>query len=170
MGVRILKASCVSLMLNIAMIHACYADKVPLIETSAIEIVAPAADVYRVMLDFDNYGLWNPWLFEAEGEAVVGGQVWARLLLDGVEMQSDHIITTLTPSQVFCWRDAMWYSFMAGGERCRYLQQTATNRTLVSGTFQFRGWFAAIGHALYADQMQEGMTSELAGLKRYLEQ
>lgn len=146
-----------------------HAGKPPLIETQVVHIQANAESLYETLLDFAGYERWNPWIYEAMGDAVVGGHVWAKLVLNDKEMESDHIVTELVDGEKFCWRDEMWYSFMAGGERCRYLEHQNDGSTLIRGTFQFNGVFAGLGHLLYADQMLDGMNAELLGLKQWAE-
>ncbi|MCL1126221.1 SRPBCC domain-containing protein [Shewanella surugensis] len=145
------------------------AGNVPLIKTDTIIIQAKANDLYNTLLSFDRYALWNPWLFEASGDPSLGGNVWAKLWLDGKEMESNHTIITLETNKAFCWRDEMWYSFLAGGERCRYLIQQDDGSTQVSGSFQFKGVISGLSYLLYKAQMQQGMSDELLGLKTYIE-
>lgn len=154
---------------NVLCLNTAYAGKAPLIETDVLSIQVQADKLYNILLEFDEYALWNPWLYEAVGQSEIGGHVLAKLTLDGREVESDHIITQLVQSEVFCWRDEMWYSFMAGGQRCRYLEQQTDGSTLVKGTFQFNGWFAGMGYLIYKNQMLEGMSSELVALKAYAE-
>lgn len=148
---------------------AAQAGNVPLIKTDTVIIQSQAAPLYSTLLNFDHYHLWNPWLFEASGDPSIGGNVWAKLILDGKEMESNHTITNLEDNQVFCWRDEMWYSFLAGGERCRYLTQQDDDTTQVSGSFQFKGIMSGLSYLLYKQQMLDGMSSELLGLKNHIE-
>ncbi|WP_298771024.1 hypothetical protein [uncultured Shewanella sp.] len=145
------------------------ASDVPIIKTETVIIQSQTSAIYDTLLDFDKYHLWNPWLFEASGDPSIGGNVWAKLILDGKEMESNHTIISLAHNQVFCWRDEMWYSFLAGGERCRYLIQQNNGTTQVSGSFQFKGWISGLSYLLYKKQMLDGMSNELLGLKKHLE-
>ncbi|WP_299493980.1 hypothetical protein [uncultured Shewanella sp.] len=148
---------------------AAQAGNVPLIKTDTVIIQSQAAPLYNTLLNFNDYHLWNPWLFEASGDPSLGGNVWAKLILDEKEMESNHTIIHLEQNQVFCWRDEMWYSFLAGGERCRYLTQQDDGTTQVSGSFQFNGWISGLSYLLYKEQMFNGMTNELLGLKEHFE-
>lgn len=146
-----------------------YAGKAPLIQTESIVINESAQNLYAILTDFARYEQWNPWIYKAMGEAVVGAHVWAKLELNDRELESDHIIVELSKANTFCWKDEMWYSFMAGGKRCRYLEAQPDGTTKVWGTFKFNGVFSGLGHLMYADQMHNGMTAELLGLKQWAE-
>lgn len=58
---------------------------------------------------------------------------------------------------------------MAVGERCRYIEEISNNKVREMGTFQFNGWFAAVGYKLYAEDLLEGMSVWQAGLKLFPE-
>lgn len=145
------------------------AGDVPLIKTDTLIIQAKSNTLYDTLLNFNEYHLWNPWLFEASGDPSLGGNVWAKLRLDGKEMESNHTITLLDRGKIFCWQDEMWYSFLAGGERCRYLIQQHDGTTQILGSFQFKGVISGISYLLYKEQMLTGMSDELLGLKNYSE-
>ncbi|MEW9517755.1 SRPBCC family protein [Streptomyces tubercidicus] len=48
------------------------------IET-AVDIDAPLDKVWDVIVDFDRYGEWNPFILEARGKAEAGQKLWLRM-------------------------------------------------------------------------------------------
>lgn len=48
------------------------------VETNIL-ISAPASEVWRVLIDFNNYAEWNPFIIKASGKAIVGEQLQLTL-------------------------------------------------------------------------------------------
>ncbi|MDF2746507.1 MAG: hypothetical protein K0S98_791 [Propionibacteriaceae bacterium] len=46
---------------------------------SSIDIAAPAERVWEVMVDFDAFPTWNPFITSAEGTVQVGGRPTLRM-------------------------------------------------------------------------------------------
>ncbi|KAF9937174.1 hypothetical protein BGZ67_001569 [Mortierella alpina] len=46
---------------------------------TSIEINADPATIYSILTDLSRYHEWNPHMFEARGDAVVGQKIWIRV-------------------------------------------------------------------------------------------
>jgi uncharacterized protein YndB with AHSA1/START domain len=127
-------------------------------------IDAPPAVVWDVLTNIDAYREWNPWLIEARGEAVPGGGVLARVVLDGKERRADHRVLHVDPPHRFCWRDHGWTTAFAYGQRCRYLEASDTG-TAFRQQLLIAGPFRGTAMKRFGAAMQAGMDAETEALK-----
>lgn len=69
-----------------------------------IEIDAPAERVWEVLMDFDSYPAWNPFITSLSGEARPGAKLTARLEPpDGRGMTFRPAVVRVEPSVEFRW-------------------------------------------------------------------
>src|SRR5690349_9504585 len=73
--------------------------------TSEIEIAAPAAVVWDVLVDFDSYADWNPVEIQASGEPVVGSIIEHTAQLPGRKpMTFRATVSQAIPSRALAWK------------------------------------------------------------------
>jgi uncharacterized protein YndB with AHSA1/START domain len=137
---------------------------------SEARIAADAAEIFDLIIDFDAYGEWNPWVVWAEGDPVVGGEVLVDVILGGRAQRYEHIVIAVEPHTRFCWRDSGWNSWFAYAQRCRTLTPQADGKTLLSVETFIDGPFAKLVQAFYGDDLQRGMNAETAALKARAEE
>lgn len=66
-----------------------------------IQIEAPAKDVRAVLLDFDNYGKWNPFIVEVDGTVAQGSIVRVTVKPVGKSpLSGDTLVTSLTEKRL----------------------------------------------------------------------
>jgi uncharacterized protein YndB with AHSA1/START domain len=132
---------------------------------SEATIHASAEKIFDILIDFDSYGEWDPWLVWAEGDAVVGGKVAVDAIMGGKAQRYDHVVIAVEPYSRFCWRDAGWNSYFAYAQRCRTLTPQADGTTLVKVETFIDGPLAWLGAALQGKNLQDGQDAETAALK-----
>ncbi len=77
------------------------------IETS-IRIAASPARVWSVLMDFEAYPSWNPFIVALKGEKRVGGHLETVIALPGGKPQTFRpVVIELMPERVFCWRGSL---------------------------------------------------------------
>lgn len=77
------------------------------IETSVL-IAASPARVWTVLMDFDAYPVWNPFIRSLSGEQRIGGGLKAVIELPGGKPQTFRpVVTELVPERMFCWRGTL---------------------------------------------------------------
>lgn len=87
-----------------------------LIETSVV-ISAPAARVWTVLMDFDAYPSWNPFIRSIAGEKRVGGNLEVVIEPPGGKPQTFRpVVIELVPERVFCWRGSLPIPGLFSGE------------------------------------------------------
>jgi hypothetical protein len=137
---------------------------------SEATIQATPQEIFDIIIDFDSYGDWNPWLLSAEGDAVVGEHVKADVVMGGNVQSYDHVVIAVEPYTRFCWRDAGWNSWFAYAQRCRTLAPQADGSTLLKVETFIDGPLAKLASALQGANLQNGQDSETAALKTRAEQ
>ena len=69
-----------------------------------VEIDASPEAVWKVLMDFDSYPSWNPFIRRVEGRAEIGSKLTARLEPPtGRGMTFRLMVTTLRPCEAFGW-------------------------------------------------------------------
>jgi hypothetical protein len=137
---------------------------------SEATIHVSAQAIFDIIIDFDSYGEWNPWLLSAEGDAVVGEHVKADVNMGGKVQSYDHVVIAVEPYTRFCWRDAGWNSWFAYAQRCRTLTPQADGSTLLKVETFIDGPLAKLAAALQGSNLQSGQDAETAALKVRAEQ
>ena len=73
------------------------------VSSEEIVINAPAEVVWDVLLDFENYGLWNEFCPSVKGEPVVGSALEMQVDLgSGLQLQIEHV-TRVEPPHAITW-------------------------------------------------------------------
>lgn len=132
-------------------------------------IAADPARVWQLLVDFDGYRSWNPWLVRAEGEAVPGADVTVRVTMGPTVMTAHHTVLTVRPQAELCWRDAGWNSWFVYGQRCRWIEQRADGTVLFRQELLLDGPLSGLAAATTGRSLRAGMAAETAALKRTAE-
>jgi hypothetical protein len=68
---------------------------------TSIEIAAPAQDVRAVLLDFGDYGKWNPFIVAVDGTVAKGNKVRVTVKPVGKSpLSGDTVVTSLTDTRL----------------------------------------------------------------------
>lgn len=73
------------------------------VSSEEIVINAPADLVWDVLLDFDNYGEWNPFCPSVKGEPVVGSALEMQVDLGNGLQQQVEYVTRVEPPHTITW-------------------------------------------------------------------
>jgi uncharacterized protein YndB with AHSA1/START domain len=74
------------------------------IETSVLIAAAPSR-VWSILMDFDAYPSWNPFIRELKGEKRVGARLEVVIAPPGGNPQTFRpVVIACAPERVFCWR------------------------------------------------------------------
>jgi hypothetical protein len=132
--------------------------------TETIEINAPAQTVYDVLVDFEQYSQWNPWIVKAQGSAEAGAivDVWGKV--GGKVSHFQHKVLANQPPLLFHWCDLGFFTHFAYGERKRELTEIE-GKTQLSVELKVTGVFAFLADWLYGKSLRQGMAEEITALK-----
>lgn len=143
----------------------------------AIEIDAPLARVWRIMLDLPNYAAWNPFVVHAECEGPLAVGAALRLQVrwrEGSGARSDEVVTELTPPGVDCRSARLVYRFagplhalmLVRAIRTQQLDDLGRGRTRYSSREAFWGLLARL---VPLARVQDGFVRHATALKAYAE-
>ncbi len=97
-----------------------------------IEIHAPIAEVWSVLIDFDNWKDWNPIVNEANGPAALGSKIAITMCgKDGKDAQRyEPIVTQIKEPTYFRWRAKMMAEFLFTNDKIFELEATGSTTKL----------------------------------------
>ncbi len=99
------------------------------LETS-IEIAASPKEVWKVLMDHQNYGNWNPFILKLEGEPKVGSQIKALIQPDGKKpMEFTPTVLNADENKEFRWLGHLFVKGLFDGEHYFILQSTDSGTT-----------------------------------------
>ena len=107
---------------------------------SEIEIDAPAEKVWDILMDFDGYPEWNPFVREIGGNAAPGERLQVTLKLEGRKpMLFKPRVKEVRPRQEFRWLGRLIVTGLFDGEHGFYLEPLADGRVRFIQKEEFRG-------------------------------
>lgn len=108
------------------------------IETSVV-IAASPVRVWSVLMDFDAYRAWNPFIRSLSGEQRIGGCLEAVIEPPGGKPQTFRpVVTEFVPERIFCWRGTLPIPGLFTGEH-RFSLATEGPNTLFTQSEAFSG-------------------------------
>ena len=95
-----------------------------------IEIDAPPERIWSVLMDFDRYPAWNPFIREISGRAEEGERLYVRLGPPGEDtMTFKPVVTRAEPDRGFTWRGELLTGWLFEGTHFFELQPLTAGRT-----------------------------------------
>ena len=137
--------------------------------TVTADLDAPPELVWDVLVDFDAYVDWNPWIIEAEGIPLVGEEVSGISVLNDDERAVRHEVTEVDPSRRFCWKDLGWFVTFAEGRRCRDLVDLG-GQTELTVSLVVTGSMTGTVEKRFGQAIQDGMAAEMEALAERVEE
>lgn len=107
---------------------------------SEIEVMAPADRVWGVLVDFQNYSAWNPFIYEISGEAMLGEKLRISLRTpSGKERSYEPVITKLESGRELRW---VGKNALLMGEHIFSLESLKSGSTLLVQREIFKGFLS----------------------------
>ena len=110
-----------------------------------IEIGAPPAKVWSLLMDFGHWKEWNPIVKQASGKASLGSEL--NITMRGGEGQDGPnylpVVTHLDEPKFFRWRGKMMAEFVMTNDKVFELEETASGTRLVHKEM-FSGMFVPL--------------------------
>ncbi|RUO97787.1 SRPBCC domain-containing protein [Hyphomicrobium sp.] len=76
--------------------------------TTSVLIAAAPSRVWSVLMDFDSYPSWNPFIQSLKGEKRLGGRLEAIIVPPGRKPATfTPVVVEYVPERVFCWRGSL---------------------------------------------------------------
>ncbi len=100
-----------------------------------IHIKASASEVWKVLMDFDSYPQWNPFIKTIEGEAKVGEKL--KVNLDGMRFTPEVLV--FEEAKEFRWLGHLGTEGLFDGTHFFILQQQADGSVILQHGEHFKG-------------------------------
>ncbi|MDY6905408.1 MAG: SRPBCC domain-containing protein [Thermodesulfobacteriota bacterium] len=105
-----------------------------------IDIHAPVAAVWRILVDLEAYREWNPFILESHGRAMVGERLVCRpALKTGKSFTFRPVVTRLVEEREFAWEGHVLMPGIADGLHVFSLVPLSRNRTRMVHRQTFSG-------------------------------
>jgi hypothetical protein len=123
---------------------------------TAVEIDAPPARVWSVLVDLPAYGEWNPFIVEASGTVAVGETLSLRMALPGRDpMTIEPRLLAVEPERELRWKGRLLVPGLFDGEHVFELTPLAGGRTRVDHWERFGGLLLPIARPMvYQDTVR----------------
>jgi hypothetical protein len=95
-----------------------------------IEIEAPAKDVRAVLLNFDDYPKWNPFIVKVEGKVAEGSTVRVTVKPVGKDaLSGDTVVTSLRDTRL-AWTGSLAFPGLFRGNHEFVIEDQGPNKTM----------------------------------------
>jgi hypothetical protein len=123
---------------------------------TAIEIDAPPARVWEVLIDLPAYSEWNPFIVEAAGEVAVGETLTLHMkLADREPMRIEPRLLAVEPGRELRWKGRLFVPGLFDGEHSFALTPLEGGRTRLDHSERFAGLLLPIARGvIYADTVE----------------
>lgn len=133
--------------------------------STAVEIEAPPARVWEVLVDLPAYPQWNPFIVEAAGKVAAGETLSLRMALPGrAPMTIEPRLLVVEPGRELRWRGSLWMRGLFDGEHAFVLTPLENGRTRLDHSERFEGLLLPIAKRMVYDATVESFRALDAAL------
>jgi len=137
---------------------------------TSIEIQAPPATIWRILIDFRDYPAWNPFIRSIEGEARAGARLRIRIEPPGrSRMTFRPRVLAAEPERELRWLGHLLIPGLFDGEHSLRLEAQAPAACILHHTERFSGLLVPLFGLGMLDATRQGFEAMNAALKRRAE-
>ncbi len=136
----------------------------------SINIKANAAQVWQILMDFDAYPQWNPFVTQISGKAAVGSPLKVSIQLEGQSLQ--HFtpeVLIAKDKEEFRWRGKLFFTGLFDGEHYFQLKAISDTETQLIHGENFSGILVRPLLALIGAQTEAGFIAFNQAIKQRAE-
>jgi len=123
------------------------------IETHIIVDSTPEK-IWDILTNFEEYGLWNPFMTKVEGDAKLGAKIRVQIhTMGGKERIYHPIITRFEINKELRWKGKSFLPGIFDGERIFLIDKSADNKV----TFFHKELFSGLGVILVGNKLAENL-------------
>jgi len=123
------------------------------IETHIIVDSTPEK-IWDILTNFEEYGLWNPFMTKVEGDAKLGAKIKVQIRTMGGKERIYHpIITRFEINKELRWKGKSFLPGIFDGERIFLIDKSADNKV----TFFHKELFSGLGVILVGNKLAENL-------------
>jgi hypothetical protein len=140
------------------------------IETG-IDINAPAARVWALLIDFDGMRSWNPFIKSISGNAAPGARLSVRIALPGKSgMRFKPQVLSVRPERELRWLGHLLVPGIFDGEHYFVLEPIDEHRTHLAHGEKFSGLLVGLVRSMLSSILKAGYEAMNVALKQQAEQ
>jgi hypothetical protein len=134
---------------------------------TSVEIDAPPARVWEVLVDLPAYPEWNPFIVEAAGRVAVGETLSLRMALPGRSpMTIEPELLAVTPERELRWKGRLFLRGLFDGEHAFALTPLPDGRTRLDHSERFSGLLLPLARRMVYDATVQSFHALDAALAR----
>ncbi|MDN4164356.1 SRPBCC domain-containing protein [Cytophagales bacterium LB-30] len=135
-----------------------------------VRIQAPATRVWNILMDFDSYLDWNPFIKSIQGQAVLGAKLKALIHLPGNKpMTFKPTVMSLVNEKELSWLGHLGIKGIFDGHHRFVLKSISPNETVLEHSEEFRGILIPFFRKNLEKNTQEGFEAMNQALKQRAE-
>jgi hypothetical protein len=117
--------------------------------STVVEIDAPPASVWNVLVDLPAYREWNPFIVEASGTVAVGETLSMRMALPGRDpMTIEPRLLVVDPHRELRWKGRLIVPGLFDGEHAFVLTALESGRTRLDHSERFAGLLLPVARGM----------------------
>lgn len=137
---------------------------------TSIEIDAPADRVWDILINFDDYLKWNPFITNIQGEAVQGAQLEVFIRPSGGKgMTFKSKVIKCEPNMEFRWKGKLFVPGLFDGEHSFQINPIGDNRVEFVQQENFSGTLVGLVLRMIGKATQQGFEAMNLALKTQAE-
>ncbi|GJM36298.1 MAG: hypothetical protein DHS20C18_52990 [Saprospiraceae bacterium] len=137
---------------------------------TTITIDAPARQVWQVLMDFQSYTEWNPFILAIKGEAKVGHQLTNTLQLEGQKPQVfKPTVLRVEAGKSFHWLGHLFIKGLFDGHHYFELETLGPNQTRLVHGEKFTGLLSGLILKMIGKATRDGFEKMNQALKARVE-
>ncbi len=137
-----------------------------------IEIEAPRAHVWSILVDIPRYGEWNPFTPRIDTTLKIGEPVILHVAMKGrgqKTMRQPEVMTSFVEGEELGWGTTMVHRTVLHANRTQRLEDLGGGRTRYVSVDRFAGAIVPLVMALYGKHVQRGFDETARALKERAE-
>jgi hypothetical protein len=138
--------------------------------STRIDINSSADKVWDVLINFDEYPQWNPFVKSIEGEQAKGGQLQIRLQPSGGrEMRFTPTVVEFEPNRRFAWLGKLMFSGLFDGRHEFAINEKSNGGVEFVHSERFSGILVPLLWGMIEKDTRRGFEEMNAALKKRVE-
>lgn len=138
--------------------------------TTTIEIDGSPEAVWTVLMDFDAYSEWNPFILEISGDAAIDAQLNVRLQNPGGKaMTFTPTVTSAESPRRFSWLGKLGFKGVFDGHHRFDIESSGNGTAVFTQSEEFSGVLVPILWRMVNSKTRAGFESMNAALKERVE-
>lgn len=140
-----------------------------IVSSDSVEIEAPAHRVWKILVDVDRYGEWNPFTTRVDTSLEVGSPVDLYVTLGPFRLRQPELIQDVVPPRLLAWGMVMGARWLLETRREQRLEALGESRCRYTTTDAFTGVLTPLVVLSFGGLIRRGFNAMAAALKERAE-